>query len=290
MNDMKTYSAAVDVFDGTAKNKKTGRDAYVCGRALDFFTSSASPFVAQRTSSTVMATYIAESNGVVVKYSGAPLTVFDEDLLYAITMTQRSDVTELPSSDAAKEYGYERCTFETSCTELLRLMGYAKKTENINKVKERIRQLQATSIQLRLPDDEWGERGFSIISEYMFNEKKGRVHVKFSPLFLRLYLIRNHYSACLEMRKQLRSSIGRRLISYLERWKKFRDGHEMTWPLKTVCEAIKWQPLPSNRTRELKKISQEFKKKLGVELELIQDKKTGCRTGTWKLKAKKISS
>lgn len=287
MDEISKYIAAKNVFDGTTKNTKTGRDVYVTDRIPDFFTSSASPFVAHHADPDTFVDYRKTSaDGVTVSYLGPQLTAFDEDLLYAILSVLKTTAIEVPDRNSAEEYGYENCTFEASYSDLLRQMGYSVQASMIKKLQTRLRYLQATSITVQLPNEEWNEGGFSLIGDYVYSDKRKCLNVKLSPHFLRLYAIRDHYSTNLALRRQLKSSPARRLVSYLERWKIFRDGEELVKPFNTVADAIHWWPSVHKRACDFKRIAVELKEKLGIEVELYKAglKRLGSQR-EWKIRA-----
>jgi len=284
IEQQKKCNDAIAVFDGVAKNTN-GRDAFVQGRLPDIFTSPASTFIPGKADAERLVEYKATApDGTSTAYYGPQLTTFDKDLLLAICESTKTHEIELPTQNT-EEFGFQSCTFEASASQLLRLMGYSTQTKNVRKLKKRLICMQATCITVTLPDSKWIERNMSIIAEHNWDTKRQRVNIKLSMQYLRMFLFRDSYPTYLEMRAKLKSSVARELVSYLMRWKKFRDGEEKIFPLDQVYKSIHWKPLPPNQKREFETICEQFKKELGIDLEFYPDKRYS--RNQWYLRAKR---
>ncbi len=268
-NDERRSKTAINVYEGTYQDDETGMRGYVNGRVPDLFISELSPFKACRRGQEGDAQFVVSKPYGKIDYDGPLLTTFDEDLLFAILETRRH-----VKPDESDEY--KSCTFKTTYSELIRLMGLGKNQRTINRVVKRLRAMHKASIMMSLPETKdglWRNTCFHIIewtSDYGKDDKD--LLIRFSVPFMLLYAMRKHYSTCLKERASVRSSSTKRAITYLNYLTHFRRGYGHKIDVEKFAKAINWS-LPVHkgiRRRELLRLQDELKT-VGIDLSLANE-------------------
>lgn len=163
---------------------------------------------------------ITESSWGKILYSGAKLSTYEEDVLYAILALLNSPenrfITEI---DGAPTY-----TYKGPLRQILRLLGYEKTgKENYKRVLNAIELMQMTSLRMEI--NARTSRGkhklksvsmSNMISFAKWDEEEKELRVTINPYFYEIYMAGQVTRINLEIRSKLRSPVAKSLMRFVE--------------------------------------------------------------------------